>query len=990
VARRIRTSPVVLALCFGLLAAAIAAGPAGAKAPAASDRLAPVVRMAERFDTSPPLRTFPQRVGRVGHEEEDVEFPPVIEAGATPGVDPALDTIAADAPMPGTRQNFEGIDNIDGVLPPDTNGDVGPNHYVQMVNSNFAIWDKAGKLVYGPTANNTLWTGLGGPCEQVNAGDPIVLYDHLAGRWLLSQFAPTDTEEDGNGPYYECIAISKTSDPTGSYHRYAFLYDHDIFNDYPHLGVWPDAYYMSVNQFTGANGAGAVAYERERMLQGLPARQVIFHLQTANPSFRGQLAADLDGPPPPPGTPGIFAEIDDSSRIGPVDALRIWQFHVDWTNPAASTMGLNGQPNQVIPVASFNMMLCHQTPSSLPRTRFCIIQPGPPLDSLGERLMFRLVYRNFGDHQALLANHTVDANGLQHAGVRWYELRSTGGPWSIAQQSTFAPDADNRWMAGIAMDNDQGIGLGYSVAGPATFPGIRYAGRLVTDPPNSLPQTETSIVEGEGSQLYPDPTQSRWGDYSSMSIDSVDDCTFWYTQEYTASFDLAPWQTRVGSFAFPSCTPPPTGTLQGTVFDASTRKGVPGAFVQAGAYSTSADRDGKYRLPPLPPGTYAVTASAQGYAPQTVSLNVGAGGLVNRNFSLTPVSVSTVTGTVLDGGGQGWPLYARIDIPGFAGSPVFTNPVTGAFTARIPNGDYAFTVSAVGQGYDEATEAVSIPAAGPLSFSLAPAGSVCPPGYAKTGAGFTQPFEGGTIPDGWTVTDNAGLGSTWEFDNPGGRPNQTGGSGEFAVVDSDFAGPVATQDTELISPKVDFTSVAKVTLEFDTHFHWYSGGLPETGDVDVSADDGDTWTNVWTRSEDYPGPHHEVIDVSSVAAHKSAVRVRYHYYTASWEYWWEVDNVALGNPGCTPLGGGLVVGVVAGPGGAGLNGATVKGVKVPGDSATTMATPEDPLTSDGLYILFSSLTGKVAFTASAAGHPSLTRTTLVQAARVANLRFQLR
>ncbi|MCA1726368.1 MAG: carboxypeptidase-like regulatory domain-containing protein [Actinobacteria bacterium] len=998
-ARRVRRSPLVLTLCVGLAAAAFVGAPAGAKDSTASG-LGPEVRWAERHDVSRPLRTVPAVRATGGAEKEEREAHELIEGRNDGAPDGARDTAVAAGPAPGPSRNFEGIDNIDQVLPPDTNGDVGPNHYVQMVNSNFAIWDKNEKLLYGPAANNTLWRGLGGPCEQLNAGDPIVLYDNLADRWMLSQFAPADTDDDAAGPYYECIAISTTPDPTGSYYRYAFHFSDEVFNDYPHLGVWPDAYYASINQFgdtaEDSSGAGAVAYEREKMLQGLPARQVIFDLYPVNPRFRGQLAADLDGPPPPPGTPGFFAEIDDSTRVGPVDALRIWEFHVDWSNPSASTFGLKdpngryGLPNQVIPTAPFNMMLCDQAPV---RTRLCITNPGPPLDSLGERLMFRLAYRNFGDHEVLMANHTVDATGLQKAGIRWYELRRTTGPWSIHQQSTFAPEGnENRWMGALAMNNDHGVAVGYSVAGPVTFPGIRYAGRLGTDPLNSLPQSEASVIEGSGTQLHPVPQQTRWGDYSSMSVDPADDCTFWYTQEYYAAFGQAPWQTRVGAFKFPSCTPPVTGMLTGAVTDASTRLGVPGAFVKAGEYSTTADREGKYRLPPLPPGAYSMTASAPGYAPQTSSVTVPAGGVVSRAFKLTPISISTVTGRVIDGGGQGWPLYARIDVGGWAGSPVFTDPVTGRFSIPLATGTYPVTVSGVGEGYDARTFDLPVPQNAPFDVPLSPSGTTCPEGYTRTGAGFVQRFDAGKLPDGWEVTDNVGLGETWSFDNPGGRANQTGGEDGFAIVDSDNYGPAGLQDTELISPVVDFSKVtSEVRLEFDTDFRYYGGTTSEIADVDVSNDGGETWTNVWRKTEEYRGPKHESLDVTDLAAGKPDVQVRFHYYLANWAYWWEVDNVSFGNLACAPRAGGLVVGAVLdGTGRSGIVDATVTSTKTPADTTKTFATPEDLATPDGLFVLFSSVTGRVPFTATAAGYARNTRTAQVVAKAVTSLRFSLR
>ncbi len=409
-----------------------------------------------------------------------------------------------------------------------------------MVNLSFAIWDKSGNLLYGPANNNTLWFGFGGPCETTNDGDPIVLYDHLADRWLMSQFANAFS----GPPYYQCIAISQTGDPTGAWYRYGFLISNTKFNDYPKLGVWPDGYYMSVNQFDffGFAGVGAVAFERNKMLAGLPATMVYFDLISVDPNLWAMLPSDLDGlRPPPAGSPNYFVQFDDDAWGYPQDQLELWEFQVDWTNPPASTF----TGPTLLNTAPFDSNMCFYLN--------CIPQPGTAqkLDTLSQFMMYRLQYRNFGTHETLVVNHTVDVDGTDHAGIRWYEVRDPGGTPSIYQQGTYAPDANHRWMGSIAMDGNGNMALGYSASSSSVYPSIGYVGRLASDPLGTLPQGETALIIGSGSQTH---SSGRWGDYSSMSVDPTDGCTFWYTQEYYQTTSSAGWQTRIGSFKFPSCT----------------------------------------------------------------------------------------------------------------------------------------------------------------------------------------------------------------------------------------------------------------------------------------------------------------------------------------------------------------------------------------------------------------------------------------------------
>ncbi len=516
--------------------------------------LRPQVAAAAKHDLSPPLRSMkvippspaaPMRVIplRPLPKREGIAAP----FGKVQALDLVIQNWSGALTMPSPIRSFEGISNVDAVLPPDTNGDVGLNHYVQWVNLSFAIYNKSGTLLFGPAAGNTLWTDFGGPCQTTNDGDPIVLYDHLADRWLMSQFANADT----GPPFFQCIAISQTGDPTGAWFRYAFVYSTTKFNDYPKFGVWPDGYYMTANQFIGntSSGAGVVAFERQKMLDGLPAQMVYFDLFSVNPNFGGMLPAHLNGPPPPDGTPNFVVEVDDTIFGFPTDSLRIWAFHVDWTTTADSTFGVSGNPNTILDTAPFDANLCNFSAN-------CIPQHGTTrrLDALSDRLMYRLQYRHFGDHDSLVVNHTVDVDGTDHAGIRWYEIRDPGGTPVIYQQGTYAPDSAHRWMGSVAMDKNGNMALGYSVSDGDLFPSIRYVGRLTDDPLGTLPQGEMELIAGTGSQTS---GFSRWGDYSSMSVDPVDDCTFWYTQEYYASTSSSGWRTRIGAFRFPSCGLPP-------------------------------------------------------------------------------------------------------------------------------------------------------------------------------------------------------------------------------------------------------------------------------------------------------------------------------------------------------------------------------------------------------------------------------------------------
>jgi hypothetical protein len=427
-------------------------------------------------------------------------------------------------------------------MPPDANGAAGTTQFVEFVNDSFAVFNKTdGSVAYGPASGNTLWQALGAPCSTSPNLDETVEFDKLANRWVM--LMPVFTSPD-----QLCVAVSQTSDATASgWNLYVFPIPGRMMPDYPKLAVWPDGYYLTYNQ--GRNlvfvGDAACVFDRNSMLKGAAATMQCF--TNINTSYGGLLPADLDGTiPPPVNSPESFLNFDGNDQ-----SLDLWQFHVDWTTPANSTF--TGPTN--IPVANF-VEACGESAMLLNNTTgACVPQVGTTqmLDSFGDRVMYRLAYRNFADHQSLLVNHTVTAGTNSYVtGVRWYELQNTGSGFGVYQQGTFSPDTLYRWMGSIAMDQAGDIALGYSVSSATMSPSIRYTGRVPSD---TLGQMESEVdVLAAASVAHGSQTGSiRWGDYSSLAVDPADDCTFWFTTEYQPTNGNR-WSTRIASFSFPSCT----------------------------------------------------------------------------------------------------------------------------------------------------------------------------------------------------------------------------------------------------------------------------------------------------------------------------------------------------------------------------------------------------------------------------------------------------
>jgi hypothetical protein len=491
-----------------------------------------------------PIKIIPRRV-----------FPKAPSAGLTLPPRPALATdplagpqsqAALSAGFATPIHNFDG-QGFSGVFPADPVGEAGPRFYVQMINGNTGtrtvFYDKAS----GAPVVSFLLQDLAPPGSacRTGLGDPIALYDHLADRWFLSEFA-------NDPPNAVCIYVSRTSDPiSGGWFHYQI--DTASFPDYPKYAVWPDAYYLNTNE----SDLSVYALDRENMLQGLTLRPTQKFIAPALFFWLFQTLppVDLDGPPPPGGTPGYFVRHRDTELHNPgtlsltQDFIELWPFDVDWANSANSRFG----PAINIPTSEFNSLLCD------PVTFSCIPQAGGrPLDPLREAVMWKPQYRNFGTHESVVGNFPVSLDAPNHAGVRWFELRRVGaGPWTLHQEGTWAGplgqvDPTSRWMAGSGMDREGNIALAYDVSSAVLFPGIRYTGRLAADPPGTMTQGDLTLVEGSG----PSVPFERWGDYNSLNVDTENDCVFWFTSMYGKLADpgnAGDWGTRIGAFKFDNC-----------------------------------------------------------------------------------------------------------------------------------------------------------------------------------------------------------------------------------------------------------------------------------------------------------------------------------------------------------------------------------------------------------------------------------------------------
>ncbi|MCU1263813.1 MAG: hypothetical protein JWM21_131 [Acidobacteria bacterium] len=803
-------------------------------APQKSGPAPEVVRLAG-FAESAPARTFspaqrilaanqpgPAELEREEGETEGREINPLnsTEVRANlPGlsVDGALQTSLrskkgplSPTVLPGPSLTFEGIDAADegnSVAPPDTNGDVGPNDYVQTVNNRVRIWDKNGNARGAAFTQSSLFGALGGICSVNNNGDPVVLYDRLANRWLLTQFAFTSQTTP---PYHECVAISKSPDPTGAYFLYDFVLPGTEFPDYPKLGVWPDGYYMTTNQFNNGgsfDGGGVFSFQRSKMLIGDPtATAIYFNLDLAShpEGIFGMLPSDHDGLlPPPAGAPNTFLYFTDDQFGDPADGLRLFDFHADFNTPANSTFTERPESTYAAPLAlaAFD--------GRNPGGRGDIEQPPPAgnnatdrLDSISTDTMYRLQYFNRGGTESLVANFTVNVSGVTpssaatyQAGFRYFELRkaSPAAPYAVAEQATFAPGAgngasgDNRWLGSAAIDSQDNLAVGYSLSGvtAAHFPSLNYAARAFNDPSGGLFQGEGVLFAGTGVQRG---TTNRWGDYSALQVDPKDDCTFWFTSEYyTTTASTFNWRTRGGTFKFATCNAPAQGTLAGTITACDSGVPLDGATVTvsggpSAGFSTTTLPNGTYSMN-LAPGSYTVTISSAPHSCGTAgpfNLTINNGATTTQNACLTGTPKTALVSSAISGGNGNGVIDKdecnNLNVTITDIGCLTASNVTAVLSTSTPN----VTISQPNSPYPNITVGSNGTNTVPFSVSTSPS-FVCGTPIVFT---LTVTYAGGSNAINFTLPTCACSSTTVNGVLAAGDPTQTGRMGRDAVTAS--------------------------------------------------------------------------------------------------------------------------------------------------------------------------------------------------------------
>jgi hypothetical protein len=709
----------------------------------------PTIQLMSAGSSHVDLRRLPQLpAGAVQHRRDDVaEHEGPEAAGTEPdgtgqgeAAPIGAGTATVDAPAPGPSTTFDGLSysaDCNGTQcgaghPPDTNGDVGPTYYIQTINTAIGIYNKStGVRVAAFTFDALMSQGaFGNLCDTDNFGDPVVLYDTFADRWVISDFA---FKVDGSGNIvnppgaFQCFAVSKSGDPVSGGWYFYYLQTTDGLGDYPKLGIWPDGIYMSANMFGFAAGAAyqnvrVWALEKSKMYAGLPAQAVSFNA----PATTGHPAVDVftllpsnaraQTGTPPPGTPNLFASV-----WGYTGLVRVWKFHVDWTTPANSTF--------TGPTDSSVATTWGSPPSTVPSLG------GNNLDTLGIRLMMQNQYTNLGGVESLWDAHTVKGAISAQAAVRWYQVPVTGGAvGSALQGATWNPDTDNRFMPSLAVNRNGDMALGYSVSSSSLYPAIRYAGRLAGDPVNTLPLIEASLIEGGGTQSgnCGGSACTRWGDYSAMTLDP-DGCTFWFTSEYYATSGLN-HHTRIGSFRYAGCTdsppytpPPPTPTPtiaptpSPTVAPTASPTIAPTATPVITAPPTATP------IPPTPTPTVAPTPTATpiitappDLSPPSVTLPVLAPNPVIPGATVTVTSTATdnvtVTAAQKQLSGGSWTAMSAVD--GAFGESA--EDVTSTIIAPATPGTYPVCIRAT-DGNGNTSNGLACTTLTVMSFSLSPA-----------------------------------------------------------------------------------------------------------------------------------------------------------------------------------------------------------------------------------------------------------------------------
>ncbi len=745
------------------------------------------------------------------------------------GEDPVRQAFMGKKIEPGNLiSNWEGQETP--YVVPDVNGTPGNEFYLQTVYCSFTIYNKNdGELLLGPIPIYTLFDSV--PGGIYDYGDPIALYDDNAGRWLIAVFLMPDEL-----PYHMNIAISETSDPLGNWYSWSF--ESDMGVDYEKFGIWRDGYYMGTNT---PYSSSIYVFEREKMLNGDADAQMVHFQNPWRPEsgiFHITPAVDNDGPFAPEGEPGLFITINDDAWNGEKDEIWLYELDVDWELPETSTFNRVQQ----IEVAPFSS---HILNSSLEHN---IKQPGTSvkLDGFALTLMNKPQYRNFGNHQSIVACHTVDFNGEDDAGIRWYELIKTDGDWSIRQQGTYAPDNHSRWMGSIAMNADHEIALGYSISSSSVYPGTRYAGQSAYENNQAsgiMDISEKIIHNGEFSQTY----TNRWGDYSSMDVDVGDNHTFWYTSETVgsennrnsriASFDFSAGEMAIADFT--SDTQIVADSCQVIFTDMSSEIPVEWEWDFEGGKPATSDE----RTPTVfydTPGVYDVSLIINDYYGNIDSIT-------KTNFITVDDNISPEIG--FDASDTLLCLKETVSLNDLSSNcPIswhwsFT-PETYTFVNETnehsANPEVRFDEVAT---YDVALEASNINGSSSMIFE----------DYFKV-KGVDMPifqdFEYGDLsfqdwdienPDNeitWSVTE---ISSEGEYGDHAMFMN-------FFNYTSDFG-----QKDLLISPPINLTSYKDATISFDHAFVSRYPNYSDSLSLLVSTDCGDTWERVFVAGEDNYG-----------------------------------------------------------------------------------------------------------------------------------------
>jgi titin len=818
-------------------------------------------------DLSAPFRSIAASTGDTGAKVAPLpQRPPSLVASSSTTGLPASSSSTSGTQAPGTAAapatggsgaeapvqllSFDGAGSgipysTNSYVPPDPNGAVGANNYVEVVNSMILIFDKSGNLVQAPNRMTSLWQGFGGYCETVTGTDPVAMYDRIAHRWIVSFFVE-------GAPYDYCVAVSTSEDPTGTWNRYDF--PQILFPDYQKMGVWTDGYYFTTNQFTdgaqpdGASAQGSVpitpgaspgpalgAFDRSAMLAGLPATMQVFY---PGNRYWGVMPAYFDGQNlPPAGSPGYFvsAQRNSFSSRGLVE----WKLHLDWSNPAASVLS----PPQSIPVPAW------QGSGGIP-------QPGTTslLETMGDAPMYRLSYRNFGDHESLYIAQSVisDTPVNGNSGMRWYELRNPAGAVQLYQEQTYAPDSNWRWMGSVAADRQGNVALGYSLSSSTIFPSVAYTSRSVTDPLGTMLNPETVVGIGGHSG-----GADRWGDYTSMVVDPVDDCTFWYTGEYYGPSTDFTWRTRVAAFRFPSC-------LRASSIATVSSSANPGST--AGLVTLSATVSGGSGVPT---GTVTFRDGATVLGTSTVS-----GGTATLGTTLSVGShpiVAAYSGDSVYSGTSSATFAQAISLA--PGVPSGGNTPPGAPTA----------VSAVG-GYLQATVNWTAPASNGGSAITGYTVVANPGGFAATAAAGATSASVAGLTNGtsytFTVLASNSLGagpasssSSSVTPGPPGQPTNVVvtnvGSGQATVSwvapAQSGAGPVTQYDV-MASPQGIATSVSgnvtSMTLTGMTNGVTYTVDVIADNSVDASLPSSPSAPFTPTGSPSLPDPPTNVVAIA--------------------------------------------------------------------------------------------------------------------------------